>query len=69
MEATVALAEWPAQSTKDCLVFFADVGLMVMAQMLEAEMTARVGAQHAKIPGREKRTGMAPPPTDPSVVL
>ena len=31
----------------------ADVGLVVMAQMLDAEMTARVGPKHAKIPGRQ----------------
>jgi putative transposase len=34
------------------LGFCADVGLMVMAQMLEAEMTARVGPKHAKIADR-----------------
>jgi hypothetical protein len=28
-----------------------DVGLMVMAHALDAEMTARAGPKHAKIPG------------------
>jgi hypothetical protein len=43
------------------LGFCADVGLMVMAQMLDAEMTARVGPKHAKIRAAG-RTGMAAPP-------
>lgn len=53
LEATVTLADL-ADAVKDGLLgFCADVGLVVMAQMLEAEMTARVGPKHAKIPGRE----------------
>ena len=53
VEATVALSD-VAGAVKDGLLgFCADVGLMVMAQMLDAEMTARVGPKHAKIPGRE----------------
>ena len=53
LEATVALADL-ASAVKDGLLgFCADVGLMVMAQMLDTEMTARVGPKHAKIPGRQ----------------
>ena len=52
LEATVALADLAGAVKEGLLGFCADVGLMVMAQMLEAEMTARVGPKHAKIPGR-----------------
>ena len=53
LEATVALAD-VAGAVKDGLLgFCADVGLMVMAQMLDAEMTARVGPKHAKIADRD----------------
>ena len=53
LEATVALADLAGAVKEGLLGFCADVGLMVMAQMLEAEMTARVGPKHAKIPGRQ----------------
>ena len=53
LEATVALADLAGAVKEGLLGFCADVGLMVMAQMLETEMTARVGPKHAKIPGRQ----------------
>ena len=53
LEATVALGDVAGAVKEGLLGFCADVGLMVMAQMLDAEMTARVGPKHAKIPGRE----------------
>ena len=53
LEATVALADLAGAVKEGLLGFCADVGLMVMAQMLEAEMTARVGPKHAKIRGRQ----------------
>jgi putative transposase len=53
LEATVALADLAGAVKEGLLGFCADVGLMVMAQMLDAEMTARVGPKHAKIPGRQ----------------
>ena len=53
LEATVALADVAGAVKEGLLGFCADVGLVVMAQMLEAEMTERVGPKHAKIPGRE----------------
>ncbi len=52
LEATVALADLAGAVKEGLLGFCADVGLMVMTQMLEAEMTARVGPKHAKISGR-----------------
>lgn len=52
LEATVALADVAGAVKEGLLGFCADVGLMVMAQMLDAEMTARVGPKHAKIPDR-----------------
>jgi putative transposase len=53
LEATVALADLAGAVKEGLLGFCADVGLMVMSQMLDAEMTARVGPKHAKIPGRQ----------------
>src|SRR6516164_11574888 len=53
LETTVALADLAGAVKEGLLGFCADVGLMVMAQMLDAEMTARVGPKHAKIPGRQ----------------
>jgi putative transposase len=52
-EATVALADAAGAVKEGLLGFCADVGLMVMAQMMNAEMTARVGPKNAKIPGRQ----------------
>jgi putative transposase len=53
LEATVALADLAGAVKEGLLGLCADVGLMVMAQMLDAEMTARVGPKHAKIAGRQ----------------
>src|SRR5579862_8180767 len=53
LEATVALADLAGAVKEGLLGLCADVGLMVMAQMLDAEMTARIGPKHARIPGRE----------------
>jgi putative transposase len=52
-EAAVVLADLAGAVKDGLLGMCADVGLMVMAQMLEQEMTARVGPKHAKIPGRQ----------------
>jgi hypothetical protein len=53
LETTVALADLAGADKEGLLDLCADVGLMVMAQMLDADMTARVGPKHAKIPGRQ----------------
>jgi hypothetical protein len=53
LEATVVLADLAGAVQEGLLGFCADVGLMVMAQMLDAEMTARVGPKHAKIGDRQ----------------
>lgn len=53
LEASVALADLAGVVKEGLLGFCADVGLMVMAQMLDAEMTARVGPKHAKLPDRQ----------------
>jgi putative transposase len=53
LEAIVALSDVAAAVKEGLLGFCADVGLMVMAQMLEAEMTSRVGPKHARISDRE----------------
>ena len=52
LEATVALADLAGAVKEGLLGFCADVGL-VMAQMLDVEMTARVGPKHAKIHSRQ----------------
>jgi putative transposase len=53
LEATVALADMASAIKEGLLGLCADAGLMVLAQMLEAEMTDRVGPKHAKLAGRE----------------
>lgn len=53
LEAVVALADVGAAVKDGLLGFCADVGLVVMQQMMTAELTARIGPKHAKIPGRE----------------
>jgi putative transposase len=68
LEATVALAE-VAGAIKDGLLAFASAtGLVVMRQMMEAELTERVGVKHAKIAATE-RVGNWHGTTTGSVVL
>src|SRR5271168_5062099 len=56
LEATVALAE-VAGAIKDGLLAFASAtGLVVMHQMMEAELTEAIGAKHAEI-GAQERVG------------
>jgi transposase-like protein len=52
LEAVVALADVGAAVKDGLLGFCADVGLVVMQQMMAAELTARIGPKHAKIPHR-----------------
>jgi transposase-like protein len=53
LEATVALAD-VADAIKEGLLAFASApGLLVMGQMMEAELTSRIGPKHAKLPERE----------------
>jgi putative transposase len=52
LEATLALADLAGAVKEGLLGFCADVGLVVMRQMLDAEMTERVGPKHAKLPAR-----------------
>jgi putative transposase len=52
LEATVALADL-ASAVKDGLLgFCADVGLMVMRQVMDDELTRRVGPKHVKLAAR-----------------
>jgi transposase-like protein len=68
LEATVALAE-VAGAVKDGLLAFASAtGLVVMFQMMQAELTGRIGEKHAKIPATE-RIGNWHGTTKGSVVL
>lgn len=53
LEATVAMAD-VAASVRDGLMAFASAtGLVVMLQVMEAELTEHIGPKHARIPGRE----------------
>ncbi len=52
LEATVALDDVAAAVKEGLLGFCADVGLVVMRQLMDAEMTRRIGPKHAKLPGR-----------------
>lgn len=53
LEATIAMTE-VAGAIKDGLLAFASAaGLVVMAKMMEAELTERIGPKHARIEGRE----------------
>jgi len=68
IEATVALAE-VAGAIKDGLMAFASaIGLVVMHQMMEAELEGRIGPKHARIPAGE-RTGHWHGSTSGPVVL
>ncbi len=59
LEATVALAE-VAGAIKDGLLAFASAtGLVVMRQMMEAELTERIGPKHARIPAAERSRELA----------
>ncbi len=62
LEATVALAE-VAGAIKDGLLAFASAtGLVVMHQMMAAELTEAIGEKHAKIrPESVSETGTATP--------
>ena len=68
LEATVALGD-VAGAIKDGLLAFASAtGLVVMSQMMQAELTERIGEKHARIPGSE-RVGHWHGTTKGSVVL
>ena len=68
LEATVALAE-VAGALKDGLLALASAtGLVVMRQMMEAELTEAIGEKHAKI-GAQERVGNWHGSTTGSVVL
>jgi hypothetical protein len=66
LEASVALAD-VAGAIKDGLLAFASAtGLIVMQQMMEAELTERIGPKHARI---RERAGSRHGSTTGSVVL
>jgi len=52
LEATVALADLASAVKDGMLGFCADVGLLVMRQVMEDELERRVGPKHARIAGR-----------------
>ena len=68
VEATVALAEVAGAIKDGLLAFSAAAGLVVMAQMMDAELTERIGEKHAKI-GAGERIGNWHGTTEGSVVL
>lgn len=52
LEAAVALADLGAAVKDGLLAMCVDVGLVVMRQAMEDELTRRVGPKHAQLPGR-----------------
>jgi hypothetical protein len=52
LEATVALADLAAAVKDGLLGMCVDVGLMVMAQVMDDELTRRIGPKHAKLAER-----------------
>lgn len=60
-ELRLALTELVGSAREGLLAMSVGVGLRVFAEMMEEELTARVGAKHAKVPGRAaSRHGSAP---------
>lgn len=60
-EVRVALTEVAGAAREGLLAMSVGVGLRVMAELMDAEVTARVGAKHAKLPDRTaKRHASAP---------
>jgi hypothetical protein len=51
LEATVAVGDVAGAMREGLLAFSAAAGLVVMRQMLDAELVGIVGAKHAKLPG------------------
>jgi len=68
LEATVALAEVAGAVKDGLLAFTSATGLVVMAQMMQAEMELKIGPKHAKVPCAE-RVGNWHGTTNGSVVL
>jgi len=66
LEATVAMADVGAAIRDGLLAFAGAAGLVVMRQLMEAELGERIGPKHAKIP---QRTGNRHGSTSGSVVL
>ena len=54
LEATVAMADVAAALREGLLAFATSAGLVVMQQMLTAELTAKIGPKHAKLPADER---------------
>jgi transposase-like protein len=54
LEATVAMADVASTMRDGLLAFATSAGLVVMRQLLEAELTGIVGAKHAKLPAGER---------------
>lgn len=54
LEATVAMADVAFAMRDGLLAFATSAGLVVMQQMLTAELTAKIGPKHAKLPASER---------------
>jgi hypothetical protein len=54
LEAAVAMADVSAAMREGLLAFATSAGLVVMHQMLTAELTAKIGPKHAKLPASER---------------
>ncbi len=51
-EASVAMADVATTIRDGLLAFAGATGLVVMHQMMEAELTAQIGPKHARLPAR-----------------
>lgn len=67
LEATVAMADVAAAMREGLLAFATSAGLVVMQQMLTAELTAKIGPKHAKL--GDERVGNWHGTTSGQVVL
>ena len=65
-EGRVAMADVAPSIKEGLLAFASTTGLLVMSQMMEAELVARIGPKHARIP---ERAGSRHGATEGSVVL
>ncbi len=53
LEATLALTDVAGAVKEGLMAFVSSTGLLVLRQLLEAEMTSRIGPKHAKRPDRD----------------
>ncbi len=53
LEATIAPGDVTSSIKEGLMAFVSSTGLVVLHQLLQAEMTERIGPKHAKLPDRQ----------------